>query len=186
MFALPLVACCFGYGKFSPNDILQTQKSLFTLAMGVPAFMLIKVLASGFYSKQNIKTPVKVGAAAMVVNSILCALLISSLQHAGLTLASSLAGYFNAGVLLYLLIRHKIYVIQAGWLKFASQLLLANIVIGLYLRMMQHDLMYWYEMHVSMRLATLMMHVLVTVLIYVAVLLLTGFKWQQFRGLGRE
>ena len=186
MFALPLVACCFGYGKFSPNDILQTQKSLFTLAMGVPAFMLIKVLASGFYSKQNIKTPVKVGAAAMVVNSLLCALLISSLQHAGLTLASSLAGYFNAGVLLYLLIRHKIYVIQAGWLKFASQLLLANIVIGLYLRMMQHDLMYWYEMHVSMRLATLMMHVLVTVLIYVAVLLLTGFKWQQFRGLGRE
>ena len=148
--------------------------------------MVIKVLASGFYSKQNIRTPVKVGAAAMVVNSILCALLIHQFKHAGLTLASTLAGYFNAFTLLFLLFRKGIYSPQPGWSKFGLQLLIANIVMGLYLWWVQHDLMYWYDLKVSMRLGVLLMHVMMAGVIYFAVLMATGMKWQQFRGMGRE
>jgi len=186
VFALPLVAACFGYGKFLPVDIAQTQKSLITLSIGVPAFMVIKVLASGFYSKQNIRTPVKVGAAAMLVNSILCALLIHQFKHAGLTLASSMAGYFNAFTLLFLLFRKGIYTPQPGWLKFGLQLLIANIAMGFYLWWVQHDLMYWYDLKVSMRLGILLMHVMMAGVIYFSVLMVTGMKWQQFRGMGRE
>ncbi len=186
VFAMPLVASCFGYGQFNPIDIAQTQKSLVTLAMGVPAFMLVKVLASGFYSKQNIRTPVKVGAAAMVVNSILCALFIGHFKHAGLTLASSLAGYFNAITLMVLLFRRDIYRPQVGWLAFGRQLLLANVGMGAYLWFMKNQLMYWYDMHLSARLGMLLMHVCVAMLIYMGMLMLTGFKWRQFRGVGRE
>ncbi|MGB4898639.1 MAG: murein biosynthesis integral membrane protein MurJ, partial [Ignavibacteria bacterium] len=89
-FSMPLIACCFAYGKFSVIDLLQTQKSLMALASGVPAFMMVKVLASGFYACQDIKTPVKIGAYAMLINSLLCALLIWPLAHAGLALASAL------------------------------------------------------------------------------------------------
>lgn len=186
IFAMPLVATCFGYGQFSNFDIEQTQKSLMTLSMGVPAFMVIKVLASGFYSKQNIKTPVKIGAWAMLVNSLLCAALVWPFKHAGLTLASSLAGYFNALCLLTLLYRRKIYRPEADWLVLIGQMFIANFLMGLYLFLVRHDLSYWYGMHVVSRLGILLMHVVAAMLIYVLTLLATGFKMKQFRGLGRE
>lgn len=185
VFAMPLVASCFGYGQFLPADIEQTQKSLMTLAMGVPGFMVIKVLASGFYSKQNIKTPVKVGALAMLVNSLMCAVLIIPFQHAGLTLASSLAGYFNAGILLLLLYRRKIYLPESKWLLFAMQLILANLLMGVYLYFVRGDLSYWYHLKVSMRLGVLMLHVSIAMLIYLLSLWACGFNIKEFRGLGK-
>lgn len=186
IFAMPLVATCFGYGEFMMTDILQTQKSLITLSMGVPAFMVIKVLASGFYSKQNIKTPVKIGAWAMLVNSLLCAALVWPLKHAGLTLASSLAGYFNALCLLTLLYRRDIYRPEAGWMIFVGQMMASNFLMGLYLFLVKNDLSYWYQMQVAQRLMMLLMHVMVAMIIYVLTLLATGFKIKQFRGLGHE
>ncbi len=186
VFAMPLVASCFGYGAFTAADILATQKSLVTLSLGVPAFMLVKVLASGFYSKQNIRTPVKVGAFAMLFNSLMCAALIYPLKHAGLTLASSLAGYFNALCLLFLLHRKGVYRAQAGWLRFSAQMAVANLLMGLYLMWMKNDLSYWIHLQVTHRLSILGLHVLIAVLIYLVSLMLLGFKWQQFRGLGRE
>jgi putative peptidoglycan lipid II flippase len=185
VFAMPLVASCFGYGKFLEADIYQTQKSLMTLSFGVPAFMVIKVLASGFYSKQNIKTPVKIGAFAMLVNSILCAALIIPLKHAGLTLASSLAGYFNAGALLFLLHRRKIYIPEAHWLRFAIQVGIANILMGVYLYLIKGDMAYWYHLKVSMRLSVLLMHVSIAAFIYLLSLWSCGFNFKEFRGLGR-
>jgi putative peptidoglycan lipid II flippase len=141
-------------------------------------------LASGFYSKQNIKTPVKIGALAMLVNSILCALMVYPLKHAGLALASSLAGYFNAFCLFYLLRKKEIYHVQAGWSKFLMQLVFANLVMGLYLFFVKGDISYWYHLKMGLRLLILMGHVAVAVLIYLIGLLITGFKWRQFRGLG--
>jgi len=184
IFSMPLVATCFGYGQFLVIDVLQTQKSIMTLGLGVPAFMVIKVLASGFYSKQNIKTPVKIGALAMLVNSILCALLVYPLKHAGLALASSLAGYFNAFCLFYLLKKHDIYHVQPGWAKFLWQLLCANGIMGCYLCWVQGDLSDWYHINMGLRLLTLIGHVIAAIMLYLIGLLITGFKWRQFRGLG--
>ena len=184
IFSMPLIATSFGYGKFFTQDILQTQKSLITLSLGVPAFMVVKVLASGFYSKQNIRTPVKVGAAAMVVNSIMCAGLIIPLQHAGLTLASSLAGYFNAFVLVFLLIRKDIYQAQAGWLKFGFQMLFANALLALYLYLVTHDLSYWLSFHMGYRVLILLLHVGLAMVIYLLSLYGLGLRWREFRGIG--
>lgn len=182
LFSMPLIASCFTYGKFSANDLIQTQKSLIALASGVPAFMMVKVLASGFYARQDIRTPVKIGAWAMIANSILCALLIWPLAHAGLALASALAGYINCGLLLFLQIRRGIYTPSSGWLKFTLQLLIANAAVAFYLYEMVGTVNHWLELSALMRLIQLMLHVSVAVIIYVVCLALTGVRLAQFRG----
>ncbi|AHE66411.1 murein biosynthesis integral membrane protein MurJ [Legionella oakridgensis] len=186
LFAMPLIACCFAYGEFSAVDVLQTQKSLFTLALGVPAFMMVKVLASGFYARQNIKTPVKVGVFAMIINTLFCALLIGPLAHAGLTLASTIAGYVNCGMLLILLLRKKIYQPSPGWWRFLLQLLVANTVVSAYLLWAAGDVSFWMTKSLLVRIGLLLGHVLAAVFMYVLCLGLCGMRPAQFRGQIRE
>lgn len=186
LFAMPLIASCFAYGKFNVSDLLQTQKSLITLASGVPAFMMVKVLASGFYARQDISTPVKVGAFSMVVNTILCSILVWHFAHAGLTLASALAGYVNCGLLLYLLVRRGVYQPSQGWAKFGGQLFAANVVVALYLVLMNGTVDYWLSFPPLMRLSLLLAHVFAVLVIYLFVLGLTGLRPNQFRGQMKE
>lgn len=183
LFSQPLIASGFAYGAFSALDVLQTQKSLIALGAGVPAFMMVKVLASGFYARQDIKTPVKVGAWSMLVNSLLCAALIWPLAHAGLALSSTLAGYLNTGVLLVLLIRRGFYTPCAGWRKFIGQILIANLAVGLYLFAVRGTLSYWLDLPALHRVAVLGGHVLLAIIIYFTCLLLAGVRVWQFRGL---
>lgn len=185
-FAMPLIASCFAYGRFTAIDVIQTQKSLIALGLGVPAFMMVKVLASGFYARQNIKTPVKVGALAMLMNTLLCALLIKPLAHAGLALASTLAGYINCGVLFILLVRRKIYHPAAGWGRFMAQLMTANGVVAVYLWFMSGEVQFWLTKPAVIRLCFLLGYVLIAIIIYVLALGLLGMRPAQFRGQMRE
>lgn len=181
-FSMPLIASCFAYGKFSVIDVLQTQKSLITLGLGVPAFMMVKVLASGFYARQDISTPVKIGALSMVVNTALCAVLVGYFAHAGLTLASALAGYVNCGFLLFLLVKRKVFKPSPGWFKYSIQLLIANSVISIYLYFMSGTIAYWLSFTPAMRLSLLLGHVLLVVVIYLLALSLAGLRPGHFRG----
>lgn len=184
VFSMPLITACFAYGKFSVSDVLQTQKSLIALGLGVPAFMMVKVLASAFYARQDIKTPVKVGAWAMLVNSLLCAALIWPLAHAGLTLASALAGFVNCGLLLWILFKRDLYKPQAGWPVFLLRLLFANALIALYLYFMTGKVDDWYQLTALGRLSKLAVHIGVSVMIYLVALVLSGMRMSQFRDLG--
>lgn len=186
IFSMPLIASCFTYGEFNVIDLLQTQKSLVTMALGLPAFMMVKILASGFYAGQNIKTPVKVGVVAMIVNTALCALLIGPMAHAGLTLASSIAGYVNCGILLYLLIRRGIYKPVTGWLRFMLQLLVANGMMSVYLVFMVGNVFFWLDKPLGARLGSVVLHVLAAGAIYLISLWLCGMKMTQFRGQMKE
>lgn len=96
ILATPLLTALFQYKAFTPFDVSQSAKSLMAYALGLPAFMLIKILAPAFFSRQNTKTPVKIGIWAMVLNMILNLLLIMPLAHMGLALATSLSAWFNA------------------------------------------------------------------------------------------
>ena len=185
-FAMPLIASCFAYGHFNVHDILQTQKSLITLGLGVPAFMLAKVLASGFYARQDIKTPVKVGVFAMILNTVCCALLVGPLAHAGLALASSIASYANCGILLFLLLRRNIYQPSPQWGRFLAQLMVANSVIVAYLLWMAGDVSFWISKPPVLRLGLLVTHVVAALIIYVLTLGLCGMRPAQFRGQMKE
>ena len=186
LFAMPLIASCFGYGQFSLRDVLETQKSLITLALGVPAFMMVKVLASGFYARQDVSTPVKVGAFAMLINTLLCAAFVWPLAHAGLTLASSLAGYVNCGLLGYFLLKKGFFKPSPGWLKYSLQLVVANLALAIYLIYMNGSVDYWLGIKPIMRICLLLGHVAVGAAIYFIVLGLVGVRPKQFRGQMKE
>ena len=96
MLAGPMIATLFQSDVFDANDVAMAERSLMAYSFGLQAFILIKVLAPGFYARQDTRTPVKIGVIAMAVNMLLNLALIFPLQHAGLALATSLSAYLNA------------------------------------------------------------------------------------------
>ena len=182
LYSMPLISSCFAYGQFNVPDIIQTQRSLITLGLGVPAFMMVKVLASGFYAQQDIKTPVKVGVWSMVTNTVLCALLVSVFQHAGLTLASALAGYVNCGCLLFILVKRRVFIPSSGWIKYSMQLVAANSALIVYLYCMTGTVDYWLSFSGVMRLSLVCLQVLAAAVIYLLVLGVCGVRLAHLRG----
>lgn len=130
LLAGPLLSALFQYGEFDARDVTMSARSLMAFALGLTAFMLIKVLAPGFYARKDTRSPVKYGLIAMAANTAMVLAFVWPLAHAGLALATSLAAYLNAGLLLYNLRQRAIYQPRSGWRKFLLQLFLANLVMG--------------------------------------------------------
>ena len=179
----PLVSALFQYGHFISHDVIKTQQSVIAYAIGLQAFMLAKILSTGFYARQNIKTPVKIGIVTVGVNIILNSLLIHSLQHAGLALATSLASYFNIGLLLYFLYQQKIFRFQSehsGWRVYLLRLLWANMAMGIWLYIGQGHLASWLAWTGKEKLEHLFMLIFIAILIYLSTLALSGLRIRHF------
>ncbi len=152
ILAGPILSALFQYGEFDARDVVMSTRSLMAFSLGLVAFMLIKVLAPGFYARQDTRSPVKYGVIAMGANTAMVLILIWPLAHAGLALATSLAAYLNAGLLLLNLRRREIYRPRAGWPKFLAQLFVANLVMGLVLWFGVGDLESWVQASAKARL----------------------------------
>lgn len=98
----PLVSTLFQTGHFSGYDVAQTAECLMAYAPGIVGLMMVKVLASAFYARQDIKTPVKVAALAVVVNIVFNALFIIPFAQTGIALATSISALTNGGVLWFI------------------------------------------------------------------------------------
>ena len=149
ILAGPMLAALFQYGKFGPEDVRMTTRSLMALALGLLAFMLVKVLAPGFYARQDTRTPVRYGLIAMGANTAMTLMLIWPLAHAGLALSTSLASFLNAGMLFRNLRHNGVYQPARGWPRFLWQLGAANLAMGLLLWWGVGDLDIW--IHASAR-----------------------------------
>ena len=160
---------------------MMSAQSLRAFAVGLPAFMLVKVLASAFYSQQNIKTPVKIAAAALVVNIVLVLMLIHPLRHAGLALATSLAAFANAGMLLYMLIRYKAYRTLARWPVFFVKLFVANAMIAMITYYLSGQTAAWFDWSVLTRVEHLFGIICAAVCIYVLILRLCSIRLTDFK-----
>ena len=101
----PILATLFGYGAFTPRNVTMSAQSLTAYAFGLPFFVLIKVLAPGFFARGDMSTPVRVGMATLGINLCLNLALMRPLQHVGPPLATSLASAINAIILAILLLR---------------------------------------------------------------------------------
>src|SRR6266700_7216947 len=106
VLAQPILTVLFERGAFGPAEAAATAAALAAYAVGLPAFVLVKVLAPGFYAHRNTATPVKVAVAAVAVNFVLTLVLMQFLAHVGVAVALSVAGWMQAVVLLALLERH--------------------------------------------------------------------------------
>ena len=121
----------------------MSAQSLQAYSLGLVAFMLIKVLAPGYFSRQDTKTPVKVAIIAMATNMVFNLLLVFPLQHAGLALATTLSAFLNAGLLFRGLQKSAIYIPTTGWLIFFIRLVAANTAMAATLLWLSADIEQW-------------------------------------------
>ena len=115
VLALPLISSLFKYGRFTGVDAWMTREALMAYSVGLVGMILVKILAPGFYARQNIVTPVKIGILTLAATQAMNLAFIVPLKHAGLALAIGLGACLNAGLLYRLLRKNGIFVPQAGW-----------------------------------------------------------------------
>jgi len=179
LIAEPLLVTLFHNDNFSANDVSQAAGSLRAYALGLLAFMAVKIFAPGFYARQNTVTPVRIGVIAMVANMAMnISFYLAGFAHVGLALATSLAAFLNAGLLLLGLRREGVFRFAAGWGKYVMQLLIANACMAGYLLWLAADWRQWLELSTLERIGWLMLLVPGGVLIYLLTLLATGLRWR--------
>ena len=181
MLALPLLTTLFQYGAFAASDVLRTREALVAYSIGLSGLILVKVLAPGFYARQDIRTPVKIALVTLALTQLMNFAFIGWLKHAGLALSISLASCFNAGMLWRGLRRRGVYQPQAGWGVFMLKLLAALIVLGSVLWFASAGDAAWLAMSGGQRALQLSAVVLAGLLSYFATLWLLGFRPRDFR-----
>lgn len=181
MLAKPLLITLFQYGEFAASDVQQASRSLVAYSAGLVAFMLIKVLAPGFFARQDTRTPVRVGVVAMVANMGFNLALIVPLHHVGLALATTLSAMLNAGLLFYLLYRQGIYRPGPGWWRFILRVGAANLAMALTLYMASDDIGTWLDAGLLTRAGDLAVLVGLGMAIYGIVALGLGIRPRHLR-----
>ena len=132
LLAEPLVLTVFQRGQFTADDARMTALALMAMSLGVPGFMLSKVLAPAFYARQDTRTPMRMAIITVVVNVALTVALVTPMlindiagAHAGIALATAIAGLLNPWLLWRALRQQGLFNAEAGWRRFGMQLLLA-------------------------------------------------------------
>ena len=172
----------FHYGEFTAYDVARTYECLMAFALGIPAFMLVKVLGSAFYASQDYKAPVKIGIASMLLNIMLNLLLIQPLAHMGLALATTIAAYFQTITMWYVLKRKRISQTHYRWLPFSGLLLISNILLAIGLMVMVQNSEQWYQWTSTKRFGVLTMVMTVCMMIYIVSGRLCGLRKKDLKG----
>lgn len=172
----PLMCTLLQYGKFNGHSVIMASQSLSAFAIGIAPFMLIKILAAGFYAKQDMRTPVRIGIFAMISNMIFNVILIWPLAHIGIALATSLASLVNVGFLYYFLRQKEIYQPRDGWKLFTARLCFANVLLAIWLWVGAGDVQEWIVHHGIWRGIHLAMLLSSAVVVYFVGLWLAGVR----------
>lgn len=126
----PITTTLFHYGKFDALSVEMTSRALIAYGVGLIGLVLVKILAPGFYAKQDIKTPVKIAVCVLIATQLMNLVFVPWIAHAGLALSIGIGACFNA-IFLYLGLRRRgIYIAHPGWGKFLLRLSLALILLA--------------------------------------------------------
>lgn len=178
----------FRYGATLESDIRMSSYALAAVSTGLSAFMLIKVLAPGFYARQDVRTPVRIGIIAMVANMAFNLILVIPLHmywklgHVGLALATSLSAWLNAGLLARGLLRGGFYRPEPGWLRFVLQLVLACAAMALILVALDPGAGVWLSWAWWLRLPAVVGLCAMAFAVYAGVLMGFGLRLRHLRG----
>lgn len=189
LLAGPIITTLYQHGAFNLEDVEMSRLSLMAYSVGLPGFILVKVLAPGFYARQDTRTPVRFGIYAMVSNMLLNIAFVVPMAmagikgpHAGLALATGLAAFINAGMLFRQLRRDGVYHAEQGWGSFTLRILLANAAMAAFLWWGCDGLAQWVEWSAMTRVWQLSGLILGAAVIYVIALLSLGIRPRQLLG----
>ena len=186
MLAVPLISTLFLHGAFQPSDVLQTRNALVAYSLGLTGLILVKILAPAFYSRQDVKTPVKIGLLTLTLTQLMNLAFIGPFQHAGLALATGLASCLNAGLLYRGLRARGVYQPRPGWALFTAKLAGGLVVLGGVLWLGTGTEQFWLHSHTTPRLIRLTLLVTTGVAAYFATLFTLGFRITDFKRRGAE
>lgn len=188
LLAGPLLATLFGYGQFSLHDTEMSTLSLMAYSLGLPAFIYIKVLAPGYYARQDTQTPMRIGVKALIANMFLNLLFVVPLvmfefegPHLGLALATSASAYMNAFMLYRGLKRQGIYHHLDGWGKLSFQVIISNSVMAAFLLYLSPPVNTWLNWSLIDRIPSLLGFVFIAMLLYLVSLFICGFRPRQLK-----
>jgi putative peptidoglycan lipid II flippase len=181
LLAVPLIATLFHHGAFTGDDVLRTREALVAYSIGLVGLILVKVLAPGFYARQNIRTPVQIALIALVATQAMNLAFVGWLQHAGLALSIGLAACLNAALLYRGLRRHDVYHPQPGWGRFVAKLAVALAVMGGGLWVGAGADADWLRWSLAERLARLAALTTLGATAYFATLWALGFRLNDFK-----
>lgn len=183
MLAAPVLAALFQYGEFGARDVHLASLSLMAYILGLPAFILIKVFAPGYYARQDTKTPVRIAIIAMISNMVMNIAFVVPLvmldyeaPHVGLALATTCSAYLNAFMLYRGLRKTDIFIPASNWAKVLLQIALAAVVMALVIWLISPALSVWSDWSASERLLRLSLIILLSASGYFATLWLSGMR----------
>jgi putative peptidoglycan lipid II flippase len=176
MIAVPLLSTLFQRGAFDAHDVLMTSYALIGYSVGLIGLILVKILAPGFYAKQDIRTPVKIGIVTLIATQAMNALFIGWIQHAGLALSIGLGACLNSSILFYYLRKRDIYQPEPGWAKFFFRVGIAVAALAVTLWFGMGSQQSWLTGSGWSRILRLSELVAGGVVVYFAVLLALGFR----------
>lgn len=181
-FAEPLTATLFHYGKFDKHAVLMVSRAIAAYGVGLMGLILVKILAPGFYAKQDIITPVKISVAALITTQISNYIFVPIFAHAGLTLSVGLGACMNALLLFIGLRKRGIYTPAPGWMFFFVQLGSASLILA--------SVTHWFSMHFNWidmhhtpltRVTLFSICLVLFATLYFSILWLMGFKYAYLR-----
>ncbi|PCJ87744.1 MAG: murein biosynthesis integral membrane protein MurJ [Thiotrichaceae bacterium] len=188
ILAGPILASLFEYGKFTAHDTYFSSLSLMAYMLGLPALICIKILAPGYYARQDIKTPVRIGIIALVSNMVMNIAFVVPLvkidymaPHVGLALATSFSAYINAILLYRGLRKANVFRPQDGWPAWIARISIASIAMAATLIWLKPNAIQWSQWQIMERLSSLAGLILVGVLVYCVLLWLQGLRPSQFK-----
>ncbi|WP_251863358.1 murein biosynthesis integral membrane protein MurJ [Achromobacter sp. Marseille-Q4962] len=177
-----LVATLFHYGRFDAADVGQTRLAVIAYSAGLIGLLSVKILAPGFYAKQDIRTPVKIAIGVLLLTQLMNLAFVPLFSHAGLALAIGLGACLNALALLLGLRRRGVYRPGAGWAVFALRLLPALAALAALL-IYADQRIDWIglQAHAWRRVACLAGVLAASGLVYFSMLFAFGFRPRDFR-----
>lgn len=185
----PILTTLFHYGAFDIQDVDMARLSLMAYSLGLLGFIGVKVLAPGFYARQDTKTPVKIGIIAMVINmglniAFVVPMVMLGIEgpHSGLALATACSAFINAGLLFRGLRREGVLQLQSGWSLLALRVLLASATMAGLLVWGAGDLSGWMQWGLWERVGQLALWVAAGGLAYFGVLLVLGVRVRELMG----
>lgn len=177
-----MVATLFHYGAFTGADVMQTRTAVMAYSAGLIGLLAVKILAPGFYGKQDIRTPVKIAIVILCCTQLFNLVLVPWLAHAGLALAIGLGACLNALALYVGLRRRGIYQPGAGWIAFFTKQFFALLCMAapLWFAAQRID---WLALQATpvLRIGLLAAVLGVSALVYLLVLALLGIRPSHFR-----
>jgi len=188
LLAEPLLTTIFFHGAFTERDITMAGVSLVAYAFGLVGFILVKVLAPGFFARQDTRTPVRIGVMALVLNMALNLILVVTLvrigfpaPHAGLAFATTVSAFFNAALLYLGLRRAGVYVAGPGWKRIGVQVVVASGVMALCVLWIRGRVGDWLLLSLAERVGALATCVLAGMGVYLACCYLMGLRPSSLR-----